>query len=98
MDLATRKMVYYGLVGLLIAGSNVALFQASPFQILPKDGTLSIYLSNIQPDILVNPNVASATQASSANATGRTCGAVLSLNVTIDRVTIHKIGRASCRE
>src|SRR6266571_1693110 len=84
MDLATRKMVYYGLVGLLIAGSTVALFQASPFQILPKDGTLSIYLSNIQPDILVNPNVASATQASSANAPGRTCGAVLSLNVTND--------------
>jgi len=92
MDLATKKMVYYGLVGLLIAGSTVALFQASPFQILPKDGTLSIYLSNIQPDILVNPNVASATQASSANAPGRTCGAVLSLNLTIDRVTIHKNG------
>src|SRR6266571_2504721 len=51
MDLATRKMVYYGLVGLLMAGSTIALFQASPVQILPRDGTLSIYLADIQPDI-----------------------------------------------
>jgi hypothetical protein len=70
MDPATRKMVYYGLVGLLIAGSTIAFFQASPVQILPKDGTLSIYLADIQ-----TPQ----TQSSG----------LLSLNVTIDSVTIH---------
>src|SRR2546425_9417732 len=93
MDLATRKMVYYGLVGLLIAGSTIALFQASPVQILPRDGTLSIYLSSIQPDISGNPNIAtSASQATSAHVSGRTCGTVLSLNVTIHSVTIHRNG------
>jgi len=93
MDLATRKMVYYGLIGLLIAGSTVALFQASPSQILPKDGTLLIYLSSIQPDITVDPNIATiATQASPASVSEGPCRTVLSLNVTIDSVTIHKNG------
>ena len=93
MDLATRKMVYYGLVGLLIAGSSVALLQASPFQILPKDGTLSIYLSSIQSDISGNPNIASsAMQAPLAHVSGRPSGTLLSLNVTIDSVTVHKNG------
>jgi Domain of unknown function (DUF4382) len=93
MDLATRKMVYYGLVGLLIAGSAVALFQASPIQILPKDGTLSIYLSSIQPDIQVNPSIpTNSLMAPSAHVSGRPAGTLLSLNVTIDSVTIHKNG------
>jgi hypothetical protein len=93
MDLATRKMVYYGLVGLLIASSTVALFQASPVQILPKDGTLSIYLSSIQTDISGNPTITgSAPQSSSAHVSGRPTGTLLSLNVTVDSVTIHKNG------
>jgi hypothetical protein len=93
MDLATRKMVMYGLLGLLIAGSAVALFQVSPVQILPKDGTISIYLSSIQPDISGNPNIAtSASQAPLAQVSGRPTGTLLSLNVTIDSVTIHKNG------
>jgi uncharacterized protein DUF4382 len=93
MDLATRKTVYYGLVGLLIAGSTVALFQASPFQILPKDGTLSIYLSSIQPDISGNPNISTSTSdAPLTQVSGRPTGTLLSLNVTIDSVTIHKNG------
>jgi Domain of unknown function (DUF4382) len=93
MDLATRKMVYYGLVGLLLAGSAVALFQVSPMQILPKDGTLSIYLSmsSIQYDIPGNPNIATNTlQAPLAHVSG--LPTLLSLNVTIDSVTIHKNG------
>jgi len=36
MDLATRKMVYYGLIGLLIAGSTVALFQALHSELQPE--------------------------------------------------------------
>jgi hypothetical protein len=93
MDLATRKMVYYGLVGLLIAGSTVALFQASPLQILPKDGTLSIYLSSIQPDIFFNTtSTGSASESSPLHVSGLPTGTLLSLNVTIDRVTIHKNG------
>ena len=92
MDLATRKMVMYGLLGLLVAGSTIAFFQASPVQIL-KDGTLSIYMSSIQPDISGNPNIAATgSQAPLAHVSGRPTGTLLSLNVTIDRVTIHKNG------
>jgi len=90
MDLATRKMVMYGLLGLLVAGSTIAFFQASPVQIL-KDGTLSIYMSSIQPDISGNPNIA-ATGSQAPLTHGRPTGTLLGLNVTIDRVTIHKNG------
>ena len=89
MDLATRKMVYYGLVGLLIAGSTIALFQASPVQILPKDGSLSIYLADIQPDIQGNQVISFGPLLSPISQTPQ---GLLSLNVTIDSVTIHSNG------
>ncbi|TMI59309.1 DUF4382 domain-containing protein [Candidatus Bathyarchaeota archaeon] len=89
MDLATRKMVYYGLVGLLIAGSTIALFQASPVQFLPKDGTLSIYLADIQPDIQGNQVISFGPLLSPISQTPQ---GLLSLNVTIDSVTIHSNG------
>src|SRR5713101_6536182 len=90
MDLATRKMVYYGLLGLLIAGSTIAFFQASPVQILPKDGTLSIYLSSIQTDISGNPMISfTALQSPISQTPQKLSGSLLSLNVTIDSVTIH---------
>lgn len=96
MDLATRKMVMYGLLGLLVAGSTIALFQVSPVQLIPKDGTLSVYLASIQPDIPGNPNIASsASQSPLAHVSGRPNGTLLSLNVTIDTVTIHKNGDSS---
>src|SRR5206468_821511 len=89
MDLATRKMVYYGLVGLLIAGSTIALFQASPVQFLPKDGSLSIYLADIQPDIQGNQVISFGPLLSPISQTPQ---GLLSLNVTIDSVTIHSNG------
>jgi len=93
MDLATRKMVYYGLVGLLIAGSTIALFQASPVQILPKDGSLSIYLADIQPDIPSNTLITfSPLQSPIPQISQKPSGSLLSLNVTIDSVTIHSNG------
>src|SRR2546426_5735790 len=93
MDLATRKMVYYGLVGLLLAGSTIALFQTSPVQFLPKDGTLSIYLADIQPDIPGNQLISfSALQSPISQISQKLSGTLLSLNVTIDLVTIHKNG------
>ena len=93
MDLATRKMVYYGLVGLLIAGSTIAIFQASPVQILPKDGSLSIYLADIQPDIQGNQVIHFGPLLSPISPTSQKLfGSLLSLNVTIDSVTIHSNG------
>src|SRR5438552_17806345 len=93
MDLATRKMVYYGLVGLLIAGSTIALFQASPVQLLPKDGSLSIYLADIQPDIQGNQVISFGPLLSPISQTPQGLSAsLLSLNVTIYSVTIHIYG------
>ena len=93
MDLATRKMVYYGLVGLLIAGSTIAAFQVSPIQIFPKDGILSVYLSDIQPDIQGNQVIPFSPLLSPISQTvQRVPVTLLSLNVTIDSVTIHKNG------
>src|SRR2546428_13088803 len=93
MDLATRKMVIYGLFGLLIAGSTIAFFQASPVQILPKDRTLSIYLSSIQTDISGNPMISfPALQSSIPQTPQKPSGSLLSLDVTIDSVTIHSNG------
>jgi len=93
MDLATRKMVYYGLVGLLIAGSTIAAFQVSPIQIFPKDGILSVYLSEIQPDIQGYQVIPFSPLLSPVSQTlQRVSVTLLSLNVTIDSVTIHKNG------
>src|SRR3989442_11326728 len=93
MDLATRKMVYYGLVGLLIAGSTIAPFQTSPVQFLPKDGTLSIYLADIHSDIPGNQLISfSALESPISQTSQKVSGTLLSLNVTIDSVTIHNNG------
>src|SRR5713101_7545527 len=91
MDLATRKMVYYGLVGLLLAGSTIAAFQVAPVQLFPKDGILSVYLSNIQPDIQGNLVIPFSPLLSPISQTSQRL-TLLSLIVTIDSVTIHTNG------
>jgi len=95
MDLATRRMVIYGLFGLLIAGSTIAAFQVVPAPFLAKDGTLSIYFSGIQSDILSNQPI--ATQAAFSSATQPVIPSsgtanIVSLNVTIDSASLHKSG------
>lgn len=89
MDLATRRMVYYGLIGLLIAGATVTAFQMSPGQILPKDGVLDVYLAGIQSDIPGNTFVSFGPSQSPAPVPLKPSTTILSLNVTIDSVTIH---------
>src|SRR5213594_2044807 len=89
MDRATRKMVYFAIVGLLLAGSMIAVFQASP--LLAKDGTVSVYISNIQSDINGQPTItSSSTQSVNAHVSGKTNVTLMSLNVTIDSVTIER--------
>ena len=95
MDLATRRMVIYGLFGLLIAGSTIAAFQVVPAPFLAKDGTLSIYFSGIQSDILSNQPI--ATQVAFSSATPPVIPSsgtanIVSLNVTIDSASLHKSG------
>jgi len=96
MDLATRKMFYYGLIGVLIAGSTIAVFQISPVQILPKDGTLNVYLSGIQTDIPGNQLIPFSPLQTPVSQTLQTPSVKLvSLNVTIDSITIHMNGNSS---
>src|SRR5213594_2489871 len=88
MDRATRKMVYFAIVGLLLAGSMIAVFQASP--VLAKDGTVSVYISNIQWDIQRQPTITGNSQSSNAQNAGKPTVTLLSLNVTIDSWTLHR--------
>jgi hypothetical protein len=95
MDLATRRMVYFGLVGLLIAGSTIATLQVVPTPFLAKDGTLSIYFSGIQSDILSNQPIAPVAFLSAAPPSTPPSGKpanIVSLNVTIDSAWLHKSG------
>jgi len=94
MDRATRKMVYFAIVGFLLAGSMIAVFQASP--LLAKDGTVSVYISSIQSDINGQPTITSSSpQSVNAHVSGKTNVTLLSLNVTIDSVAIERNDNSS---
>jgi len=92
MDLATRKMVYYGLLGLLIAGSTIAVFRVAPrmVPILAKDGTIAVYFSSIPSDIQSNQSGSNLApvQGLSLNPPAHQIVPV-SVNVTIDSISFH---------
>jgi hypothetical protein len=97
MDLASRKMVYYGLLGLLIAGATITVFRLAPqvvhTSILAKDGSLDIYFASVPSDIPSN-SVVSSTGLPYGSLPISTNGlldlsAIVSLEVTIDSVIIH---------
>src|SRR2546427_1917003 len=92
MDLATRRMVIYGLFGLLIAGSTIAAFQVVTNPFLAKDGTLSMYFSGIQSDILSNQSVSQVAFLPVIPSSGKPAANIVSLNVTIDSASLHKSG------
>ncbi len=101
MDLATRKMVYYGLLGLLIAGSTIAVFrvapQVVPVQFLAKDGTFAVYFNSIPSDIssnqgMYNPGLLPIAQPTGSLTSSKFGFTIVSLDVTIDSVMIHKSG------
>ena len=101
MDLATRKMVYYGLLGLLIAGSTIAVFRVAPritpVQFLTPDGSFAVYFSSIPSDIQSNPTVPVlgvplGSQSDNGHGNGNVNFTVVSLKVTIDSVMIHQNG------
>jgi hypothetical protein len=94
MDRATRKMAYFAILGLLLAGSMIAVFQASP--VLTKDGTVSVYMSSIQSDINGQPMATgNSPQSLNAHVSGKPTGTLLSLNVTIDSVSIDRNDNSS---
>ncbi len=98
MSPATRSMVYFGLIGLLIAGSVIAVFQVRP--ILSKDGTISIYFANTSSDISGGQTIASTpiiprTPPVAVHAPENPSLNIVSLDVTIDSVMIHRSGEAN---
>jgi hypothetical protein len=102
MDAATKSVILFGVIGLLLAGSVIAVFQVKPgfVPILAKDGTVSIYMSSIQPDISGNPTVTYSGYMASAPpintpSSGKPSLNIISLNVTIDSVLIHKSGEGN---
>jgi uncharacterized protein DUF4382 len=99
MDLATRKMVYYGLLGLLIAGSSIAVFrmapQVVPVQFLAKDGTFAVYFNSIPSDIQSNqgmPSTGLQAVPLPINANPPGIFTIVSLSVTIDSIAFHRSG------
>lgn len=94
MDRATRRMLYFAIVGLLLAGSLIAVFQESP--VLQKDGTVSVYMSSIQSDTSGKLTITGgSSQSVNAHVSGKPTGTLLSLNVTIDSVSIDKNDNSS---
>jgi|GEM_PF-5802782 len=92
MDLATRKMVYYGLLGLLIAGSTIAVFTVAPrmVPILAKDGTITVYFSSIPSDIQSNQSGSNLVPLQGLGLNPPAHQIVLvSVNVTIDSISFH---------
>jgi len=95
-------MVYYGLLGLLIAGSTIAVFREAPkvlpvIPILVKDGTLSLYFKNVPSDISSNQGMTNPAPLSSSlpliSLASNTLGLnIVSLDVTIDSVMVHRSG------
>lgn len=86
MDRALLNMLYFGLAGLLIAGSIITVFQTTP--VIAKEGTVSVYLTGIASDIQGDPNVPEDVAAGA----GRPRVDLLSLTVTIDSVSVHRSG------
>ena len=90
MNLATRKMVYYGLLGLLIAGSTIAVSRMAPstLPVFAKDGTLAVYFSSIPSDIQSDQSgSALVAQSLALNPPLRPIHG--SVNVTIDSISFH---------
>jgi hypothetical protein len=99
MDLATRKMVMYGFLGLLIAASTIAAFrvapQVIPVQFLAKDGTFAVYFNNIPSDISSNqdmPNLSPLPSSTPINAPPPAVLTIASLSITIDSIAFHQSG------
>ncbi len=93
-------MVFFGLVGLLIAGSIITVLQVAPSvlpSVLAKDGTVSVYFASTPSDISggQNTGLSNSVQLSSLAASAKPTMNIISLDVTIDSVMVHKSGEAN---
>ncbi len=80
MDAATKSMLQFGLIGIVLASGLVGALQTRPATVLPFQGTVSVQIAN--------PNL---EFASDYNGCHGDCP-VSSLNLTIDSVSVHRSG------
>jgi len=85
MDRAARSMLYFGFVGLLVAGSLIAVLQTTT--VIAKEGVVSVYFSSIASDVRNNPNI-----PDQAGPGLRPQIEIMSLSVTVDSVQVHRGG------
>ena len=101
MDAATRRVLFFSLVGLLVATSTIAVLQVAPLIPKPPEyGTISIYLASTPSDISSDQNVASTssfamTPPATTSASAKSSENVTSLTVTISTVLIHVTGEGN---
>ncbi len=86
MDRAARSVLFFAIIGLLTASSVIGVFQSVPF--VAKDGTVSVYLASNSPDIQSDTNVSEGLATEGAQPSVQ----IISLNVTIDSVSVHRSG------
>ena len=79
MDPAFRRLLLFGLVGLVVASTLIAGFELRPAGIFPVNGQLVVEITDAPPG---------------SGVSDRPCGdcGVTSLNVTIDSIRIHRTG------
>ncbi len=86
MDKAARSVLFFAIIGVLAASSVIGVFQSAT--VIAKNGTLAIYFTSMPPDIqsdtIVPGDLATVGVQSSAQ--------IVSLNVTIDSVSVHRNG------
>jgi hypothetical protein len=80
LDTATRSILQFGLIGLVLAGGLLGVLQVRPATILPFDGAILVQIAG--PSVQFAPTV---------DGCQNDCSAV-SLNLTIDTVTVHREG------
>ena len=86
MNSAAKSVLYFALIGLVLAGAVVGVFEvAHP---LAKDGTVAVYFAFASPQVIQGyQNAILQVPTGAGGPPGRLT--VLSLNVTIDSVHVH---------
>lgn len=86
MNKAVKGVLQFAIVGLLMAGAVVAVFEVvNPF---PKEGTIAVYFAYAAPQVDIQGDQYIVTQAAPATGSPDRPN-VLSLEVTIDSVRVH---------
>ena len=88
MNQAAKGVLQFAIIGLIMAGAVVAVFEAAnPF---PKEGKIAVYFAYAVPQVGIQGNQYMVTQTPPATGEPPDRPNVLSLEVTIDSVRVHR--------